>query len=134
MCKCLAFLFWYLSIWFRTITLVSHNDFGNVFWLCIINLFDPVFQTMKSFPISDGVKQYNPSSSLIIGLSNSFKTLLTSRIPDLHFKFGSSNANSFDFKIDTYCCDMCHFVLFVDIAEKDISLTDRSITNDDYLY
>jgi len=89
---------------------------------------------LESFSVIDGINEYDTSSSFIVSFSDSFESLLTSSIPDLHFDFDAIDVNSFDFEIDANCCDMSYFVFFVGIPEKDVSFSYSRVSDDDYFH
>ena len=104
---------WNLPFCISTVTFVPYNDFRNILWLTFIDLLKPVFQAVKGFTISYRIYQNYTSSSFIISFCDSFESLLSGCIPNLHFNFKSIYRYSFDLEIYSYCGDVSHFVLFI---------------------
>lgn len=123
----------YLSLIFRNIAFISHNDLGYMFRLALVNLLQPVLQTIESFSIINRINEHDSSSSFIIRFSNSFETFLTCSIPYLHFNFDTIYRDGFDFKINTNCGDVRHLVLLVNISKQDVRFANGSISDDNHL-
>jgi hypothetical protein len=85
--------------------------------LALVDLLEPVLETVESFPIVNGINKNYASSSLIICLSDSLESLLTGCIPDLHFYFDSFDGDSFDFEVHADGSDMSHLIFFVNVTE-----------------
>jgi hypothetical protein len=98
------------------IRFVAYNNLGDAIRLALIDLFDPIFETVKSFPVVDSVDKDNPSSSFIIGFSYGFKSLLASSVPDLHFDFDFIDGHSFNFEINPNRSNMCHLIFLIYIS------------------
>lgn len=116
-CQCLSLSLGNLPLRIRHIGLIAHNNFGDVIGLALINLLDPVFETIKSFPIIDSIDQNDACSSFIIGLSNSFKSFLARSVPNLHFNFDPIDEYSFNLKIDPNGCNMGHLIFLINVAK-----------------
>lgn len=132
--KGLTLYFRYLPLRIRNIRFIAYNYLRNVVRLAFINLLDPIFQAVKRFTIVDCINQNNTRSAFIISLCNGFKSFLACSIPNLHFYLYTFNWNGFNFKVDSDCSDVSHFVLFINVSQKDICLTNCAIANNHHLY
>ena len=56
---------------------------------------------------------------------------MSSGIPDLHFEFDAIDGDGLYLEIDPDGGYVSHFVLLVDIPEKDVGFSDGSIPDDD---
>lgn len=117
-----------------TVNLVANDDFAHTFRLRLVDLLDPIFEVIKGLPVGDGVDKYYSCCSLVIGFCNGFETLLTSSIPDLHFDFDAIDIDCFDFEVYADGGHMRHLILFIDITQQDVGLTDCSVPDDDQLH
>ena len=86
---------------------------------------------MESFSVIDRVNEYNSSGSFVISFGDSFESLLTSSVPDLHFDFDTVDVNGFDFEIYSDGGDVSDFVFFICVSEKDVSFSNSGVSDDD---
>lgn len=65
------------------IAFVAHKYFDDLLIGVGFYLFKPVLERLKGSKIVNGVSHYDSHRSLVVGLSNGLKSLLSSRVPDL---------------------------------------------------
>jgi hypothetical protein len=106
-----------LSFSFFAIDFISYNNFAHRLRLWLVDLFDPIFHIIKWFAVCNRIDKNDASCSLVVSLSDCFKSLLSSCIPNLHFDLDAIYINRFYFEVDSNCSHMSHFVLLIDISQ-----------------
>ena len=99
-CQFLALIYTHLSL--LTINLVCHQYLYYILCCVRFYLLEPVLHSIKGSSIIDSVYHNDPHSSLIVGLRDSFESLLASSIPYLQSDFFAINFYRFNFEIDSF--------------------------------
>ena len=87
-------------------------------------MIDPVRYVLKGLVIGDRIHKDDPCGPLVVSLRNGLESFLSSSIPNLHFDVDFIDGDDFDFEINTDGGDVVHFVLIVDVSEKDVGFAD----------
>ena len=69
----------------RHVHFISYQNFFDVWYSVLINLFEPVGYIIESSFVSDIVDQQNTHGSFVVSLSDRSKSLLPRCIPNLKF-------------------------------------------------
>ncbi len=98
-------------------------------WSIWLNLRYPSLNILKWMSIYYWISKYNSCSTFIISLCNIFESLLTSCVPNLHFVFFIMVSDCFNFKINSYSCDIWLFVMILAKSSNKISFSNTTISN-----
>lgn len=119
----------HLALVLLAVDLVAHDDLAHGLGLGFVDLPDPVLQVLEGLLVGDRVDQDDAGCSLVVGLSDGLKPLLAGGVPDLHLYLDAVDIDGLDLEIYPDGGDVGHLVLLVHVAQQDVGLAHRSVTD-----
>ncbi len=80
---------------------VTDKELDDIFVTIFIDFGKPVFDILERLPVGDIINENNSVSTLVVGGSNGFESLLPGGVPNLKFDGVSSSFESSDLEIDS---------------------------------
>ena len=96
----LGLVIWHLPLFFQ-IFLVADQDSRDIFLSMFVDLTHPLADLGKRISVSDIIGDDNTVRTLVVGRSDSLKSLLSGRVPNLKLDSFTIYINSSDFEVDS---------------------------------
>ena len=94
------------------------------------DLLNPILYVFKGLALVDCVCEDDAHGASVVGLSDGFKLLLASCIPDLESYFLIGDEDGFDFEVDADSREMGGHEVVIAEFEEHVGLADSAVTDD----
>jgi len=93
------------------------------------DLLDPVLDVLEGLPFINGVSEYNPHGSPVVGLSDGLELLLTSSVPNLQSDLIIPNEDCLDFEVDSNGGEVGGHEVIIAKLEQHVGLAYPAVAN-----